>query len=187
MLFLTLTFMFLLSLSCCSSKTAHTDNGKSVTDSVLPDQETVQTAPVISVDSMNTACSETSKVSKVKENQEGLKKNMDISDVDTTRIYEQSEVGSSAFCSVADAQVPAFLNKYFKYPDIEPTNGRGICDLVVERDGTISDVIIVKGIHPELDKEFIRVFKLMPKFLPAKIGNTAVRSKYRMPIVAMAK
>lgn len=153
-----------LSLSCCDGRAAQADD-KNVADAasaVLPKSETVQPTQPVADEPVNAA-------------------------VDTTRIYEQSEVESSAFCSVADAQVPAFLNKYFKYPAIEPVNGRGLCDLVIEKDGTVSDVIIVKGIQPELDKEFIRVFKLMPKFLPAKIGNTAVRSKYRMPIVAMAK
>ena len=53
-----------------------------------------------------------------------------------------------------------FISKHFKYPDIDPVNGRGTVDLVIERDGTVSDVIIVEGIHPAIDKEFIRVLKL---------------------------
>lgn len=77
-----------------------------------------------------------------------------------------------------------FHNKNFKYPDIEPINGNGLADLVIETDGTVSDVIIVKGIHPDLDKEFRRVYMLLPKFTPGKINETAVRSKLRLPILS---
>lgn len=104
-------------------------------------------------------------------------------EIDTNRIYDQSEV-QDAIPTLSDSQIPDFYSKHFKYPDMEPINGRGLADLVIEKDGTVSDVIIVKSIHPELDKEFIRVFKLLPKFIPGKIGKTPVRSKLRLPMTA---
>lgn len=101
------------------------------------------------------------------------------------KIYEESEV-IRAFPSLNNSQLLDFISKHFKYPDIEPITGRGLVDLVIESDGTVSDVIIVEGIHPAIDKEFIRVFKLLPKFTPGKINETPVRSKFRAPITARA-
>lgn len=106
-------------------------------------------------------------------------------DIDLNKIYEQSEV-TAARCLLSNSQIVEFHNKHFKYPDIEPVTGRGLVDLVIEKDGTISDVIIIKGIHPALDKEFIRTFKMFPKFAPGTINGTAVRSKLRAPINARA-
>lgn len=103
--------------------------------------------------------------------------------IDLDKIYEESE-GVRAFPSLNNSQFMDFINKHFKYPDIDPVNGRGKVDLVIERDGTVSDVIIVEGIHPAIDKEFIRVLKLLPKFTPGKINGTPVRSKYRSAIAA---
>lgn len=107
-------------------------------------------------------------------------------EVDLNKIYEQSEV-VRAFPPFSNSQLIDFIIKNFKYPDIEPVNGKGLVDLVIERDGTVSDVIIVEGIHPAIDKEFIRVFKLFPPFTPGKIDGTPVRSKFRAPINATAK
>lgn len=106
-------------------------------------------------------------------------------EVDLDKIYEESEV-IRAFPSLNNSQLLDFISKHFKYPDIEPITGRGLVDLVIESDGTVSDVIIVDGIHPAIDKEFIRVFKLLPKFTPGKINETPVRSKFRAPITARA-
>ncbi|WP_195354626.1 energy transducer TonB [Bacteroides cellulosilyticus] len=104
-------------------------------------------------------------------------------EIDLDKIYEESEV-VRAFPSLNNSQFMDFISKHFKYPDIDPVNGRGTVDLVIERDGTVSDVIIVEGIHPAIDKEFIRVLKLLPKFIPGKINETPVRSKYRSAIAA---
>lgn len=108
---------------------------------------------------------------------------VEAKEIDLNKIYEESEV-VRAFPSLNNSQLLDFISKHFKYPNIESVNGKGSVDLVIERDGTVSDVIIIKGIHPALDKEFIRVFKLLPKFTPGKINETPVRSKFRAPINA---
>lgn len=117
--------------------------------------------------------------------QKEIAKPEELKDIDLDKIYEESEV-IRAFPSLNNSQLLEFISKHFKYPDIEPITGRGLVDLVIERDGTVSDVIVVEGIHPALDKEFIRVFKLLPKFTPGKINETPVRSKFRAPMTARA-
>ena len=61
--------------------------------------------------------------------------------------------------------------------------GRVICQFVVDRDGTIEDVQVVKsGGHPSLDKEAVRVIKLMPKWKPGLQDGKPVRVRYTVPV-----
>ena len=53
---------------------------------------------------------------------------------------------------------------------------------VVERDGSITDVKVVKSVDPSLDKEAIRVTKAMPHWIPGKQNGSAVRVKYTLPV-----
>ena len=60
--------------------------------------------------------------------------------------------------------------------------GRVICAFVVEPDGSISDVKVVKSVDPSLDKEAKRVISSMPKWIPGRQKGTAVRVKYTTPV-----
>lgn len=53
---------------------------------------------------------------------------------------------------------------------------------VVEIDGSITNVEILRGVHPEIDREVKRVLRTMPRWTPAKQQGKAVRSKYVVPI-----
>jgi len=84
-----------------------------------------------------------------------------------------------------DAELMKFLHDHMKYPAIAEENGiqgRVVCTFVVERDGSISDVKVVKSVDPSLDKEAIRVLKSMPKWIPGKQNGSAVRVKYTVPV-----
>ena len=57
------------------------------------------------------------------------------------------------------------------------------CSTMSEKDGSISDVKVVRGRHPELDKEAVRVVKkITKKFTPAKINGKNVRYKFIIPV-----
>jgi protein TonB len=78
-----------------------------------------------------------------------------------------------------------FLQKNLKYPPIAEENGikgRVTCQFVVERDGSITDVQVVRGVDPSLDREAIRVIKSMPKWIPGKQNGKAVRVRFTCPI-----
>ena len=84
-----------------------------------------------------------------------------------------------------DAALMAFLSKNIKYPVVTEDNaiqGRVIATFVVERDGSITDVKVVKSVDPSLDKEAVRVLKSMPKWIPGKQNGSAVRVKYTVPV-----
>ena len=78
-----------------------------------------------------------------------------------------------------------YLSNSVKYPTVAEENGvqgRVICAFVVELDGSISDVKVVKSVDPSLDKEAKRVISSMPKWIPGRQKGTAVRVKYTTPV-----
>ena len=78
-----------------------------------------------------------------------------------------------------------FLSSNIKYPVVAEENGvqgRVVCTFVVERDGSITDVRVIKSVDPSLDKEAVRVVKSMPKWIPGKQNGSAVRVKYTVPV-----
>ena len=79
-----------------------------------------------------------------------------------------------------------YLSENVKYPVIAQENGiqgRVICQFVVNKDGSIVDVEVVRsGGDPSLDKEAVRVIKSMPKWKPGKQRGKAVRVKYTVPV-----
>ena len=79
-----------------------------------------------------------------------------------------------------------FLGKNIKYPvaaQQAKIEGRVIVQFVIERDGSVSDVKVMRGVNPELDAEAIRVVSMMPKWIPGKQRGKAVAVKYTMPIM----
>ena len=84
-----------------------------------------------------------------------------------------------------DAALFEYLSTHIKYPTIAEENGvqgRVIVTFVVERDGSITDVKVVKSVDPSLDKEASRVVQGMPKWIPGKQNGAPVRVKYTVPV-----
>ena len=84
-----------------------------------------------------------------------------------------------------DAALMEYLQKNLRYPPIAEENGikgRVVCQFVVERDGSITDIKVVRSVDPSLDKEAVRVIKAMPKWTPGKQNGSAVRVKFTLPV-----
>ncbi|MBR2234250.1 MAG: energy transducer TonB [Prevotella sp.] len=84
-----------------------------------------------------------------------------------------------------DAALMQYLSSHIKYPVVAEENGiqgRVVCTFVVERNGSITDVRVVKSVDPSLDKEAVRVIKSMPNWIPGKQNGSAVRVKYTVPV-----
>ena len=78
-----------------------------------------------------------------------------------------------------------FLRENTKYPEQakkDSIKGRVVLSFVVETDGGITDLKVVRGVHPLLDEEALRVAKLMPKWEPGYQNGTPVRVKYNIPV-----
>lgn len=84
-----------------------------------------------------------------------------------------------------DQALMNYLTKSIHYPAIAEENGiqgRVVCTFVVERDGSITDIKVVRSVDPSLDKEAVRVLKAMPKWIPGKQNGSAVRVKFTLPV-----
>lgn len=78
-----------------------------------------------------------------------------------------------------------FLQENLKYPPDARENGiqgRVVTQFVVDEEGNISDVQILKGIGGGCDEEVVRIVKTMPKWNPGKQNGTPVKVYYKMPV-----
>ena len=79
-----------------------------------------------------------------------------------------------------------WLGQNIKYPadaKEKGVQGRVIVQFVVEKDGTIVNAKVVRGVDPDLDAEALRVVNQSPKWKPGKQKGEAVRVKYTLPIM----
>ena len=77
-----------------------------------------------------------------------------------------------------------FLSKNIKYPvnaQKNGTQGRVTVQFIVNADGSISNIGIIRGVDPELDGEAVRVISTMPNWKPGTQKGKPVRVKYTVP------
>jgi protein TonB len=83
------------------------------------------------------------------------------------------------------AALMKWLSQNIRYPEAAQQNdiqGRVIVKFVVEKDGSIGQATILKGVDKDLDREALRVVKKMPKWQPGKNNGVAVRSYFNLPV-----
>ena len=79
-----------------------------------------------------------------------------------------------------------FLSKNIKYPvnaQKNGTQGRVTVQFIVNADGSISNIGIIRGVDPELDGEAVRVISTMPNWKPGTQKGKPVRVKYTVPVM----
>jgi len=77
------------------------------------------------------------------------------------------------------------INDNVSYPQIDietDTQGRVYLTFIVEKDGSISNVEIIRGVSPTLDREAKRIVRNFPKWKPAENAYGAVRTRVQLPI-----
>ncbi len=85
-----------------------------------------------------------------------------------------------------NAAMMKFLSNNIKYPvaaQEKGTQGRVITNFVVEKDGSLSDIQVIRGVDPSLDAEAIRVIQSMPNWKPGTQKGETVRVRYTLPVV----
>ena len=83
-----------------------------------------------------------------------------------------------------------YLSKNIKYPadaEKKKVEGKVFVTFVVDSDGKITDVSLLKKVFPSLDAEAIRVISAMPNWIPGRQKGQAVRVKYTVPIMFRLK
>ncbi len=85
-----------------------------------------------------------------------------------------------------DQELLKFLYSNIKYPPIAAENGiegKVTLSFIVEKNGSVSNVKVLRGIGGGCDEEAMRVLRTMPAWSPGKQGKVAVRVYYTLPVV----
>ncbi|ALO16283.1 hypothetical protein L21SP5_02660 [Salinivirga cyanobacteriivorans] len=83
------------------------------------------------------------------------------------------------------AELFKYISQNIQYPAIAKENGiqgKVFIQFVVGKDGSITNVTVLRGVDPSLDKEAVRVVKNMPKWKPGKQRGKPVYVRYQVPI-----
>lgn len=78
-----------------------------------------------------------------------------------------------------------YLKKNLRYPKScqqQKIQGRVIVQFMVEKDGSITEVQVLKSVHPEIDKEAVRCVNAMPKWKPGIQRDEPVRVRFTLPL-----
>ena len=113
--------------------------------------------------------------------------------------HDMPPADSSFTCSFPDipAQFPGgdiallkFISANLNYPDSANKNdiqGTVRVQFVVEKDGSISNVIVKNSLGYGVGEEAIRLIKSMPRWKPASVNGKAVKMKYQIPVKFVLK
>ena len=115
--------------------------------------------------------------------------------VEIVEVEEEAEVAEEEIFTIVEtnpsfpggeAKMYEYLGKNMDYPPIARDNniqGRVYVSFVVEKNGSITDVRVLRGIGGGCDEEAMRVVKSMPGWSPGKQRGKAVRVRFNLPIV----
>jgi TonB family protein len=112
---------------------------------------------------------------------------------EATRISETVGQQDKVFTVVEEQpQVPGgyealleFVRGNLRYPESarqQGIEGTVYASLIVEPDGSMSDIKVVRGLSPECDQEVVRIVKMLPTWIPGKQGGQPVRVRFAIPI-----
>lgn len=89
------------------------------------------------------------------------------------------------FMPAFNGDLSKWLTRNLKYPARAAevgVQGKVYIEFIVERDGSITDAKVIRSVHPDLDREALRVVNAMPKWKPGMQRDKAVRVKFTIPI-----
>ena len=84
-----------------------------------------------------------------------------------------------------DKAMYAFINKNLRYPAVAAEmniQGRVVLQFVVEKNGSISGIKVIRSVDEDLDREAVRIVRMMPRFSPGKMNGRPLRVRYTLPI-----
>ena len=134
--------------------------------------------------------------------EEDIKIDMDVESTTETKVeeivikqeVEEKEDENQIFTIVEEQAAPVggmksfyeFVGSKMKYPAQARrmgVEGRVFCEFVVNKDGTLQDVKVIRGIGAGCDEEAIRVIQSAPAWKPGKQRGKAVRSRFNLAII----
>lgn len=104
---------------------------------------------------------------------------------DNNKVYDMALVEQKPTFPGGDSALYKWISSQLNYPPTaaeEGVQGRVTVGFVIEKDGSITNVRVMRGKHPDLDREAVRVVKKMPKWNPGRVNGAPVRVTYILPI-----
>lgn len=83
-------------------------------------------------------------------------------------------------------QFAVWVGQNIVYPEIAAKNGvkgRVVLQFVIEKDGSVTEVEVLRGVDPALDAEAVRVVSMSPKWNPGKVDGQPVRVSFTFPLL----
>lgn len=139
------------------------------------------------------------------DNDQSIEDDLEIEDAESEEVNDNTNTDASNFgdydTEAGDSDEPfiivetqpsfpggnplVWIGKHINYPQIAMENGisgRVSVTFVIERDGRITDVRVLRGVESSIDKEAVRVVSSMPKWNPGKQRGKPVRVRFNLPI-----
>lgn len=100
-------------------------------------------------------------------------------------VYDYDFVDEQPHFPGGDKAMVKFINEHRRYPAdayLNRVEGRVLCSFVVNADGEISHVRVLRGVEPSLNAEAVRVINEMPRWRPGKVDDATVPVFCILPI-----
>ena len=82
-----------------------------------------------------------------------------------------------------EQEMRRFITKNLRYPrNIENIQGRVVVKFVIEKDGSITNIEVMRSPHESLSKEVIRLIESMPNWISGEQNGKPVRTRFILPI-----
>lgn len=101
------------------------------------------------------------------------------------KTYDMANVQQKPEFPGGEAALYKWLGEHTQYPaqaSEDGVSGRVVVQFVVSKTGSIENVQVVRGRHPALDREAVRVVKSMPKWNPGRNNGQPVKVTYTLPV-----
>ena len=108
-----------------------------------------------------------------------------VGGIDNEPVYNMAMVQQQPKFPGGTSEMYKWLGNNIKYPEEakkEGVSGKVIVDFVITKTGKTDKVRVVRGLHPALDEEAVRVIKAMPAWAPGKQNGRPVNVSYTLPI-----
>ena len=103
---------------------------------------------------------------------------------DSSRIFVDYE--ENAQFPGGDMACKKWIQEHIKYPEgcrSDSIQGRVVVSFIVERDGSLDSIKVVRSPDPALSEEAIRLVSEMPRWKPARYYNKTIRSRFFLPVI----
>lgn len=181
---------------CSSSRTDNSSQNPKSNETITTDSvETIEVGPV----DQNSYCGEIPEEEETAESEikelviipESIKTGEIVIDESASlepedNIYKYTDVDQKPEYPGGEENMIQFISQNLKYPEyplLHNIQGRVVVKFYIDTIGHVCKPSIVRGKDPDLDKEAIRVVRMLPTFIPGKVDGKAVNTWMNVPIV----